>query len=69
MPDITMCQDHKCSKRETCYRYKAVPWEHGQCWFVKSPRKGRACKEYWKLRKHGKQQSLHALFVNAMRGV
>jgi len=25
MPDITMCQNHKCPKRETCYRYTAEP--------------------------------------------
>lgn len=25
MPDITMCQNHKCEKKEECYRYKATP--------------------------------------------
>lgn len=25
MPDISMCLDHKCPLRETCYRYKATP--------------------------------------------
>lgn len=38
MPDIAMCQNETCPKREECYRYKATPchyqsysnfeWEH-----------------------------------------
>lgn len=25
MPDIAMCQENECPKRELCYRYRAVP--------------------------------------------
>lgn len=30
MPDITMCQNKTCTKRETCYRYRAVPSDISQ---------------------------------------
>ena len=25
MPDITMCMNPKCDKKDSCYRFKAVP--------------------------------------------
>ena len=25
MPDISMCQNDKCTKKDTCYRYTAKP--------------------------------------------
>ncbi len=25
MPDISMCQDRDCPKRQSCYRFRAVP--------------------------------------------
>ena len=25
MPDIAMCKNEECPKKETCYRYKATP--------------------------------------------
>lgn len=25
MPDISMCQNHECKRKEECYRYKAKP--------------------------------------------
>jgi hypothetical protein len=45
MPDISMCLNHSCSKKETCYRYKAKP-DHYQsyCNF-----KGNDC--YWAYKK------------------
>ena len=30
MPDISMCLDHKCPSRKSCYRYTAKPCKHGQ---------------------------------------
>lgn len=30
MPDISMCLDHLCPKKEECYRYKAKPNFHWQ---------------------------------------
>ena len=41
MPDITMCQNRKCPKAMSCYRYVAIPdeqqsyalfeWVKGKC--------------------------------------
>jgi hypothetical protein len=30
MPDITMCNNDKCNKRESCYRFTATPSHYGQ---------------------------------------
>ena len=46
MPDITMCLDHNCSKKNTCYRYLAKPSTY-QSYFVDSPRNDNSCKQYW----------------------
>lgn len=37
MPDITMCRDKECPKREDCYRFKAKP-DMFQSYFRKTPR-------------------------------
>lgn len=37
MPDLTLCVDHECKQRKTCYRYLATPSEY-QSFFVGSPR-------------------------------
>lgn len=42
MPDITMCKDHDCPKREDCYRYKAAP-SMFQSYFKGTPRRGDWC--------------------------
>lgn len=34
MADITMCQNHKCEKKEECYRYKAIPNPHYQSYAI-----------------------------------
>jgi hypothetical protein len=34
MPDITMCKDKKCKKRNTCMRFTSVPDKYGQSYFV-----------------------------------
>lgn len=34
MPDICMCKGYNCPLKEKCYRYKAKPCEHGQCYFT-----------------------------------
>ena len=46
MPDITMCLDHQCSKKNNCYRYLAKPSPY-QSYFVGSPRNDNSCKQYW----------------------
>lgn len=47
MPDITMCSNKDCSKKETCYRFKAKPNEYRQSYF--SDMKEENCKLYWKM--------------------
>jgi len=32
MPDLSMCDNDKCSKRKQCYRFCAVPFKEWQCW-------------------------------------
>ena len=33
MPDITMCKNNDCSKKDSCYRFKTIPDEY-QSYFV-----------------------------------
>lgn len=46
MPDITMCNDETCPIRNECYRFRAIPSEHRQAYFVDSPREGDKCNEF-----------------------
>lgn len=39
MPDITMCKNNNCVAKATCFRYIAVPNEHGQSYFIGHPNK------------------------------
>lgn len=39
MPDITICINDKCEKKEECYRYKAKPNEYRQFYDVFDPKK------------------------------
>ena len=32
MPDISMCKNGKCSKRNSCYRYNAIPDPYWQAY-------------------------------------
>lgn len=52
MADITMCDDGNCHIKNGCYRYKALPNEHRQSYFAKSPysKKLKECQSYWPLR-------------------
>ncbi len=38
MPDITMCTDEGCGRRQTCYRHRAIPNEFRQSYFMGSVR-------------------------------
>ena len=50
MPDITMCKDHYCKLKETCYRYIADP-SYYQSYFVGSPKdKDGSCKHHWEVK-------------------
>ena len=48
MPDIAMCKDESCEKKETCFRYKAYP-SYMQCYFDGTPKVNGECKVYWDL--------------------
>ena len=37
MPDITMCTGGECSKKDTCYRYRAWPSRQRQSYFIVPP--------------------------------
>ena len=47
MADITMCDGIGCEARETCYRYKAIPKEHFQSYFLESPIENNGCEYYY----------------------
>lgn len=50
MPDITMCKGNKCPLKENCYRYKAIPSEYRQSYFVEPPFENSECEYYYKLK-------------------
>ncbi len=47
MADITMCNGIGCEAKETCYRYKAIPKEHFQSYFLESPMENNGCEYYY----------------------
>ena len=47
MPDITMCRDDGCPKKDTCYRYTAEPTPRRQSYFSEPPLEGEECEYYW----------------------
>ena len=49
MPDITMCCDRNCPKRDSCYRYRAEPTPRRQSYFSDTPREGESCEWYWEM--------------------
>jgi len=43
MPDITMCKNKKCKKKDKCYRFTAEPSEYRQSYAeFKEP-----CYDFW----------------------
>jgi len=48
MADITMCPDHECPSRESCYRYTARPSERQSWYDFSKDRAGQdRCNAYW----------------------
>jgi hypothetical protein len=45
-PDITLCLNHNCSKKNTCYRYIAETSEY-QSFFCPDEKD---CEHYWKVK-------------------
>ncbi len=47
-PDISMCKGEYCHIKDNCYRYRAVPTEGRQSYFIDSPHLDESsCKHYW----------------------
>ena len=49
MSDITQCEGGDCPLKETCYRFRAVPNEYRQSYFMEPPFKDDKCDFYWKI--------------------
>lgn len=54
MPDITMCTDESCPKRNTCYRFRAIPDKYMQSYFLDSPRDGDKCEYFMSIEGWGR---------------
>jgi len=46
MADISMCKDETCPKKETCYRFTAIPDEYWQMYA--DFKYTTYCEHYWK---------------------
>lgn len=51
MPDITMCKDQDCPKKDNCYRFTATPDEL-QIYYVNSPWFNNQCEFFWDNQHH-----------------
>jgi hypothetical protein len=49
MPDISMCPEYNCPKRDKCYRYKAIPSGAYQSYMVGRGFTGDDCSKYIEL--------------------
>lgn len=56
MPDITMCKDNDCPKKEECHRFTAIS-DKMQSYFLQTPRKGKECVYYWPNKPNKKYES------------
>jgi hypothetical protein len=60
MADISMCRDHFCVLKESCYRYTATPSTY-QSYFTTSPRvNGLDCNYYWKTKTKNDDENKHS---------
>lgn len=46
MPDISMCVNDKCEKKDNCHRFTATPHPFRQCYAQFEPIDGN-CEGYW----------------------
>lgn len=61
MPDITMCDNAGCPKRENCHRFKAEPSPFYQSYSTFRPRfhfNSFVCDAYWPLSKEAEEQTV-----------
>jgi len=48
VPDVTLCLEHNCPRREQCYRYTAKPDDRWQSYFTEKPCGDyMTCEEFW----------------------
>ena len=49
MPDMNMCKGDDCPRKETCYRYNAIPTPQHQAYFMETPLiiESGECDYYW----------------------
>ncbi len=50
MPDISLCLNKSCLKKETCYRYKAKPSEFRQVYAAFTYDEDGNCEDYWEMK-------------------
>ena len=46
---VTMCPEHKCEKRDRCYRYLAIPMGPKQSYLINRGALGDECNKFIKL--------------------
>ena len=46
MPDISMCMNEECQKKESCYRFTATPNPYSQCYIGAKPEENGECQWY-----------------------
>lgn len=51
MADISMCLNHKCKLKESCYRYKAYPSPFNQSYSKFEPKSDTECDAYMEIYK------------------
>lgn len=49
MPDISMCAGGTCPSKDQCYRYRAVPNEYRQSYFMTPPLEDGKCEYFWSI--------------------
>ncbi len=47
MPDIQMCLNHKCPRRNKCHRYTAIPESQWQAYGKYTNSRGKKCDSFW----------------------
>lgn len=49
MPDISMCNGTNCPSKDECYRFRAVPNEPWQSYFMTPPIEDGRCEYFWSI--------------------
>jgi hypothetical protein len=47
MPDISMCPGTHCPQANDCYRFRAIPNEYRQSYFMTPPLEDGKCDYFW----------------------